>query len=285
MFERIYFSRNCDPDIYQERKALGKNLAKRVLDAIDWDIKNAVFTYIPNSSETPFLGLIEEVSRLTQGYPRAEKLIHKNQKIRTFIANDASRKNMVAHLYDVTKGIVKPTDTLIAIDDSIVRGTTLKESILTRLAQLNPKRIIIVSAAPPIMYPDCYGIDMSQFDKFIAFHAAVELAKENGLIHLIDDIANLCYSNNNSENLVSALYAPWSLEQLSKKISDLARPKDLDWQGEICIIFQTVQGTHAAIPHHTGDWYFTGNYPTPGGYRVLNKSYLNWYEHVDTRSY
>ena len=316
-FERIYFSRDNDPDIYHERKMLGKKLAPRVLKALNNDIENAVFTYIPNSSKSCFEGLIEEVERLTRrNYAdtlwlkiqqgsitqkdlyrlcnnkiRAQQLVHKNQKLRTFIAQDNFRHNLVAQLYDITKGIVKPTDTLVAIDDSIVRGTTLRRSIITKLAQLNPKKIIFVSSAPPIMYPDCYGIDMSKIGEFVAFKAAVSLLKDNQGENLLAEVAQKYsnYEKNNTEkpppNFVKEMYDQCSPEELSAKIAEISRPKQLNWNGEIEIIYQTIESLHQAIPRYTGDWYFSGNYPTPGGFNVLQKSYLNWFSGRNQRAY
>jgi amidophosphoribosyltransferase len=298
-FERIYFSRSNDPAIYEERKALGKNLAPRVLDALDNNLEQVIFTYVPNSSESAFIGLIAELNQLvrqqkiitgTDGV-RVEKLIHKNQRLRTFIANDNNRHNLVARLYSMTKGIVKPEHTLVVLDDSIVRGTTLRKSIIAELIALNPKRIIFVSSAPPVMYPDCYGIDMSQIGHFIAFQAAIALLKEQGQKSIIADINALCMAQKNMHpscisNYVQKLYEAFTLEELSVKIAELVRPADtLKWHGKIDIIYQTIDGLHAAMPDYSGDWYFTGNYPTPGGYKVLNTSYMQWYQGLETRAY
>lgn len=315
-FERIYFSRAHDVDIYTERKKLGAQLAERVLDALDWDVEHAVFTFIPNSSEPAFLGLVSEVEKLVrtrhmanlwkkhtdntidyddiedvaQMRVRADHLVFKNQKLRTFISEGASRPNLIARLYDVTKGSIKPTDTLIAVDDSIVRGMTLQHSILTQLIRLNPKRIIIVSSAPPILYPDCYGIDMSNLQKFIGFQAAIALTQERGNQQLLDEIKEICLGQqhkNASEmvNAVRQLYSQFSLQELETKIAELVYPIHEKWQGEVKIIYQTVDKLHEAITQHDGDWYFTGDYPTPGGFKVLNTSFINWAEGKDKRAY
>jgi amidophosphoribosyltransferase len=289
-FERIYFSKASDPAIYQERKALGKHCAPLVLQALDDDIKNAIFTYIPNSGESAFLGLVEELHRL-QGSPvRVEKLVYKNQRLRTFITNDSDRCNLVARLYTMTKGIVTSNDTLVVVDDSIVRGTTLRESIIKELIRLNPKRIIFVSSAPPVLYPDCYGIDISQLGNFIAFRAMVELLKQEGKEYLLEEIRCKCNEQKDAPshmmiNYVQKLYNQCSVEALTAKIAELVRPADMPWNGEIKIMYQTVDGLHDAIPGHSGDWYFTGNYPTSGGYKVLNTSYLQWCERSSKRAY
>ncbi len=289
-FERIYFSRSNDPAIYNERKLLGKNLAPRVMEVLGDDIENALFAYVPNSSESAFIGLTQELARISSHPIRAEKLIHKNQRLRTFIAHDQGRRNLVARLYSMTRGIVQPHNTLVVIDDSIVRGTTLRESLIKELAQLNPKRIIFISSAPPVMYPDCYGIDMSQIGKFIAFQAVVALAKEQRKELLLEQIKDACLAQAEWQpdlmvNYVRSLYQQFSLEEIAAKICQLVRPADLAWPGDIQIIYQTIDGLHNAMPEYTGDWYFTGNYPTPGGYKVLNTSYLNWYNGLDGRAY
>lgn len=307
VFERIYFSRGSDPAIYQERKALGFQVASRVFQALNKDVEHAVFSYIPNTSESAFLGMVEHIdalakiekkqhiiSKLKQGTLtdddiqqlitpiRVEKITHKDQMVRTFITQDKKRLNLVSYTYDITRDVVKPDDTLVVIDDSIVRGTTLREAILNQLIRLNPKKIIIVSSAPPILYPDCYGIDMSQLNRFIAFQAAIALLKEQGKTNVIDIIADKCKNQrllpaSRIHNQVKELYDQISLPELEKKIAELVRPKT-DWAGEIQIIYQTIEGMHIAIPNYTGDWYFTGDYPTPGGYKVLNTSFLQWYE-------
>lgn len=315
-FERIYFSRGNDPDIYQERKALGRALAPRVIEALEGDVEHAVFSYIPNTAETAYVGMVEEIDRLTRrnhvdelwqriksgkvtkddlvklsnGHPRIEKIAHKDQRLRTFIMHDAARRDLVAHVYDITRGVVGEDDTLVVVDDSIVRGTTLRESIITMLSRLNPRKIIVVSSAPPVMYPDCYGIDMSQLGRFIAFEAAVQLTRERGNENLLDEVEQLCLAQRERpaehlDNHVAKIYGQFSLEELSDKIAQLVRPKTIAWRGRVEIVYQTVEGLRAAMPEHTGDWYFTGEYPTPGGYKVLNTSYLQWRQACDARAY
>lgn len=306
-FERIYFSRGNDPDIYRERKELGRNLAPRVVSALKGDLDHAVFGFIPNTSETSYLGLIEALGEARQraagdkifelvqrggatreaihaalaGRVRSEKIAHKDQRLRTFITHDAARKDLVQHIYDITRETVNPDDTLVVVDDSIVRGTTLRESVITMLARLNPRNILVVSASPPIMYPDCYGIDMSQLGRFIAFEAAVALARERGLAGVLDEIEAKCLEqvglpNERLTNQVGALYGLFTLADLEAKVAQLIRSSSLQWSGGIDLVYQSIDGLRAAIPEHTGDWYFTGEYPTPGGYRVLNTAYLNW---------
>ncbi|MAT81623.1 MAG: amidophosphoribosyltransferase [Phycisphaerae bacterium] len=315
-FERIYFSRGNDPDIYRERKQLGKHLAGRVLDMIDWDVKSAVFSFVPNTAETSYLGLVQEAQRLIRARQidevwehiqqgtaqreelqelqmrqvRAERVAHKDQRLRTFITHDAARRDLVMHIYDIVRDIVTPEDTLVMIDDSIVRGTTLRESIITILGRLNPARIIIVSSAPPICYPDCYGIDMSQLDRFIAFQAAVALVEETGQQDLLEEIEADCEAQadlppERMKNHVSRLYAPFSQEQIESKIAELVRPKDSDWTGQLDVVYQSIEGLRKAMPAFRGDWYFTGDFPTPGGLRVLNRAYLNWRRGLDQRAY
>jgi amidophosphoribosyltransferase len=315
-FERIYFSRGNDIDIYRERQALGGELAKPVLDAIDHDWGNTVFSFIPNTSETAFYGLMsalrtvrrDEVKaailtacnegKLTEdlldelilrNWPRGEKVVSKDIKIRTFIGQENLRNQLASHVYDITYGSVRAgQDNLVVVDDSIVRGTTLRRSILRILARLEPKKIVIVSTAPQIRYPDCYGIDMSELGKFIAFEAAVSLLKDRGQTQLLDEVYELCRDEVNkagSHNHVRRIYEPFRPEEISAKIVDLVRPKQLEWKGEFQIIFQTIESLHAAVPHHKGDWYFTGKYPTAGGYRVVNQAFLNYYEKHDGRAY
>lgn len=316
IFERIYFSRGNDPEIYTQRKALGRQLAPRVLQSLGERVDNAVFSFIPNTAESAYMGLIDEVDRimrarhekeiwnhiqtgtltreklapLINGQIRAEKIAHKDQRMRTFITHDSARRDLVLHIYDITRGIVKPTDTLVVLDDSIVRGTTLRESIITILSRLNPERILIVSSAPPIMYPDCYGIDMSQLGRFIAFEAAVALLHDRGEETLLDEVEQRCIeqaslSSEQMTNHVRRIYERFTLDELSTKIAELVRPKAIPWQGAVEVMYQSVEGLHEAMPGYTGDWYFTGNYPTPGGYRVLNTSYLNWRRRSDVRAY
>jgi amidophosphoribosyltransferase len=315
-FERIYFSRGNDIDIYRERQALGGQLAPPLLKAIDYDWGNTVFSFIPNTAETAFYGLMSalrtirrdevkaailkarDAGQLTEAvlddlilrnWPRAEKVVSKDIKIRTFIGQENLRNQLVSHVYDITYGSVRAgQDNLVVVDDSIVRGTTLRRSILRILARLNPKRIVIVSTAPQIRYPDCYGIDMSELGKFIAFEAAVALINERGQSQLLDDVYELCreeVAKGGAQNHVRRIYDPFRPEEISKKIVDLVRPKQLEWQGEIDIIFQTIESLHLAVPNHRGDWYFTGRYPTPGGYRVVNQAFVNYYEKSEGRAY
>jgi amidophosphoribosyltransferase len=312
-FERIYFSRGSDKDIYKERKELGKLICPAVLKAIDYDFENTVFSYIPNTSETAFYGMIEgirhylvdwkieeikkkngsltdeDIKRIISFEPRVEKIAIKDVKLRTFIADDASRDDLVAHVYDVTYGIIKNNvDTLVIIDDSIVRGTTLKNSILRILDRLHPKKIIVISSAPQIRYPDCYGIDMARLDKFIAFNATVELLRESGQQALIDRIYNKCKQQENLPkeemvNYVQEIYQNFTVEEISSKIAELLKPGDCN--AEVEIVYQTVENLHKACPNDLGDWYFTGNYPTPGGNRVVNSSFINFVEGKDQRAY
>jgi amidophosphoribosyltransferase len=315
-FERIYFSRGNDPDIYEERKALGRNLARRVLDAVDWNVDRTVFGFIPNTSETAYLGLLQElerlvaeraaaqlwdliragkateadVKRLVHPRIRAEKVATKDQKLRTFITSDSARKDLVSHVYDITRGTVNPGDTLVVIDDSIVRGTTLRESIVTMLARLEPARVIVASSAPPILYPDCYGIDMSQLGRFIAFEAAIALLRERGMESTIAAVEERCLAQADlpavrMRNEVRALYEPFTLDELSAKVAELIRAPGLAWTGRLDVVYQSVEGLRSAMPRFTGDWYFTGDYPTPGGQKVLNTAFLNWRRGDERRSY
>ncbi len=315
-FERIYFSRGNDRDIYNERKRLGANVADRVLEAIDWDISRTVFGFVPNTAETAFMGLREEidailrrrngeelwariqngtvtredVDRLIRTRARTDKVAHKDQRLRTFITHDGARRDLVSHIYDVTRGTVTPDDTLVMIDDSIVRGTTLRESIITMLARLDPRRIIVVSSAPPIMYPDCYGIDMSQLGRFIAFEAAVALLHDRGEEALLEEVEADCLAQadlppQRMTNHVARIYERFSLAEIEDRIASLIRSERLEWTGEISVVYQSVDGLLEAMPGHTGDWYFTGNYPTPGGFRVLNTAYLNWRRRDERRAY
>ncbi len=312
-FERIYFSRGSDADIYQERKKLGKLLCPQVLESIGHDIKNTVFSFIPNTAEVSYYGMMEGMNTYVRDYqkevllnrdekvldaemdeilslhPRFEKLNIKDAKLRTFITQDADRTDMVQHVYDTTYGIVKDhEDTIVAIDDSIVRGTTLKQSILTILDRLNPKKIVIVSSAPQIRYPDCYGIDMSRMGEFVAFEAAVNLLKKNGLSHIIDEVYQKCLASvtlpkDEVKNYVKAIYEPFTDEEISKEIGRIVKPHDLN--AELEIIFQTLDNLHVACPDHKGDWYFSGDYPTPGGNKVVNKAFMNWVEGKNVRAY
>ncbi len=312
-FERIYFSRGSDKDIYQERKNLGRLLAPAILKAINYDIENTVFSFIPNTSETAFYGLVqgvrqycndwktkqikerngnitnEEIQKILELEPRIEKIAIKDVKLRTFIADDASRDDLVAHVYDVTYGVIREnTDTLVIIDDSIVRGTTLKKSILKIIDRLHPKKIIVVSSAPQIRYPDCYGIDMAVLEKFIAFNAAIELLKDHGKAHVIEEVYNKCKEQENLPkeeivNYVKEIYRQFKPEEISAKIAELLTPEDCG--AEIEIIYQSIENLHQACPNDTGDWYFTGDYPTPGGNKVVNKSFINFVEGFSGRAY
>jgi amidophosphoribosyltransferase len=310
-FERIYFSRGSDAAIYKERMQLGKNLAANVLDAIENDLKNTIVSFIPNTAEIAFYGLIKgledylnaikldrilnraqgpkDIKEIIERRVRIEKIAIKDVKMRTFITEDASRNEMVQHVYDITYGTVnKGTDTLVVIDDSIVRGTTLKESIIKMLDRLGPKRIIVVSSAPQIRYPDCYGIDMSKMGDFIAFQAAVALLKETKQEHILNTTYELCKAAvaSNSlaqENYVKAIYEPFTAQEISAKIAALLTPADV--HAQVDIIYQTLEGLHHACPENKGDWYFTGNYPTPGGNRVANKAFINYMEQKVGRGY
>ena len=312
-FERIYFSRGTDADIYQERKKLGKHLAPEILRAINEDMENTVFSFIPNTAEICYYGLMDAlrehcVTVITQKLmelkdrdfnsvnlksilalcPRFEKVAVKDAKLRTFIAADASRDDLVAHVYDITYGTIRRgLDTLVIIDDSIVRGTTMRESILKILDRLGPKRILLVSSAPQIRYPDCYGIDMAKLGDFVAFQAAIELLKESNQLHVIEEVYRKAKSSLCCEgpvpNYVQEIYAPFTAERLSAKIAELLAPGGI--RAEVSVIFQTIEGLHEACPNHTGDWYFTGNYPTPGGAKVCNRAFINYIEGRNERAY
>jgi amidophosphoribosyltransferase len=312
-FERIYFSRGSDEKIYKERTALGYHLSEAVLKAIDYDLKNTIFSFIPNTAETAFYGLIkgaedylnkikverilswgkeydeEKLTAMVNRRIRFEKIAIKDVKLRTFITEDSSRNEMVQHVYDITYGTVrKNEDTLIVIDDSIVIGTTLKESIIRMLSRLHPKKIIVVSSAPQIRYPDCYGIDMSKLSEFVAFRAVIELIKETGQEKLLCEILNKCkeLQRNNklhTENLIRQIYKPFTLGEISKKIAELITPKEISIP--VDVIYQTIEDLHESCPTNLGDWYFTGNYPTPGGNRVVNKAFINYMEGKNVRGY
>jgi amidophosphoribosyltransferase len=312
-FERIYFSRGSDEKIYRERIALGYHLSERVLKAVDYDLKNTIFSFIPNTAETAFYGMIkgaedylnkikierilswgkdfdeEKLTEMVNRKVRFEKIAIKDVKLRTFITEDHSRNEMVQHVYDITYGTVrKNIDTLVVIDDSIVRGTTLRESIIRMLSRLEPKKIIVVSSAPQIRYPDCYGIDMSKLGEFVAFKAAMELIKERGMESLLANLVEKCkeLKRNNQlhiQNLVREVYKPFSLEEISNKIAQLITPPEITVAVEM--IYQTIEDLHDSCPTNLGDWYFTGNYPTPGGNRVVNKAFLNYMEGKDVRGY
>jgi amidophosphoribosyltransferase len=312
-FERIYFSRGSDEKIYRERNALGYNLTPQILEAVNNDLKHTIFSFIPNTAEVAFYGLWkgledylkkvkierilswgknfteEELSEMINRKVRIEKIAIKDVKMRTFITEDVSRNEMVQHVYDVTYGTVeKGVDTLVVIDDSIVRGTTLKESIVRMLARLEPKKIVVVSSAPQIRYPDCYGIDMSKLGDFIAFKAATELMKEQGKENCLTELYERCkelqrLDQLHTENVVQHVYKPFTTEQISNKVAELITPKGLDIP--VQVIFQTIESLHKACPTNTGDWYFTGNYPTPGGNRVVNKAFINYMEGKNVRGY
>jgi amidophosphoribosyltransferase len=316
-FERIYFSRGNDADIYAERKALGGALLEQIVESIDNNFADSVFSFVPNTAEVAYYGLLDAVrshrrievkaailkaqeegklddallDELIMGnWPRGEKIAHKDIKMRTFISQESGRAKLVSHVYDITYGIVKPKDCLVCIDDSIVRGTTLKESILKILSRTKPRKIVIASTAPQIRYPDCYGIDMSELGKFIAFKAAIALVKEEGSQHLLQEIYQDCLAQadlpaSKMVNHVKRIYDRYTDEQISRKVCEIVYPKDTDWKGDLDIVFLTVEKMKAAIPVHNGDWYFTGNYPTPGGFSTLNKAFINYYENKDGRAY
>jgi amidophosphoribosyltransferase len=308
-FERIYFSRGTDPEIYQERKQLGRLLVPHILKAINFDLKNTIFSYVPNTAETAFLGMmssiedyliskqkevivdgkptIDSFDEILSFRPRIEKIVIKDVKLRTFITDDDHRDEMVAHVYDTTYEVVhKGKDTLVVLDDSIVRGTTLEKSILKMLDRLNPKKIVVVSSAPQIRFPDCYGIDMSKMGDFVAFRALIQLIKEQGKDYLLGEVYEQCQQSEMEEvpvNYVKRLYDQFTYDEISDKIADIVKPADM--KAELKVVYQTVENLHKAIPHHSGDWYFTGNYPTPGGVRVVNRSYMNFMDGKLVRAY
>ena len=311
-FERIYFSRGSDKEIYQERKALGKHLFPQILDSIKGDIRNTVFSYIPNTAETSFFGMVREAQNhmnrekeaqilaigrnitsaelheILEVRPRIEKVAIKDAKLRTFITQDSGRDDLVAHVYDVTYGSVKTTDNLVIIDDSIVRGTTLEKSILKILDRLGPKKIVVVSSAPQIRYPDCYGIDMAKLEDFIAFRAALALHKDRNTMNVVEGIYKKCLSQLASKdadvvNYVTEFYAPFTVEEISAKIGELLTGPEI--KAEVEIVYQTIENLHLACPENLGDWYFTGDYPTPGGNRVVNRAFVNFFEGKNERAY
>ncbi len=316
-FERIYFSRGNDPDIYRERKAMGAALVDQVYKSIGSDFDKAVFSFIPNTAETAYYGFLDglrllrrqqvraeimeacEKGELTEetldslimrNWPRGEKAVHKDIKMRTFISQEKGRAQLVSHVYDITYDLVKEGDALVALDDSIVRGTTLKESILKILARTNPRKIVVCSTAPQIRYPDCYGIDMSEMGKFIAFQAAVNLLKKAGQSSVLEKVYLACKAElkkpeQERTNQVKGIYEGFTDEEISAEISRMVYPEDLDWHGEVEIIFQTIENLHACIKGPCGDWYFTGDYPTPGGFGTVNLAYIKWFEGADGRSY
>jgi amidophosphoribosyltransferase len=312
-FERIYFSRGSDADIYRERKRLGELLCPQILNSVKYDFKNTVFSFIPNTAEVSFYGMVEglhkhirkiqkdtllgkqgeindsDLDELLSLSPRVEKLAIKDVKLRTFITQDADRNDMVAHVYDTTYGVIKNhADTLVAIDDSIVRGTTLKQSIIKIIDRLHPVKIIIVSSAPQIRYPDCYGIDMSKMGEFVAFEAAIQLLKARGMENVIDEVyekckASLLLPKEEIVNHVKEIYSPFKQEEISAQITKIITPEGTN--AEVEVIYQTLDNLHIACPEHTGDWYFSGNYPTPGGNKVVNKAFVNWKEGSNKRAY
>ncbi|MES2379149.1 MAG: amidophosphoribosyltransferase [Bacteroidota bacterium] len=312
-FERIYFSRGSDASIYRERKQLGRLLCPQILDAVNNDVKNTVFSYIPNTAEVAFYGMVEGIHKYIKKYqrdkllnredkiseeeltevlcmaPRVEKIAIKDVKLRTFITQDADRSEMVAHVYDTTYGLIKNgTDTLVVLDDSIVRGTTLKQSILKILDRLGPKKIVVVSSAPQIRYPDCYGIDMSRMGEFVAFEAAISLLKEQGKESIITDVYKKCKDSaalpkEDVVNYVKAIYEPFTDQEVSDRIAKIITPTEI--KCEVQVIYQTLDNLHKACPDHTGDWYFSGDYPTPGGNKVVNRAFVNWMEGKNQRAY
>lgn len=312
-FERIYFSRGTDKNIYRERKKLGELLATPVLEAVDYDLEHTVFSYIPNTAESAFYGLIKgveshldrmkvekiiegngrfgrtEIEKIINMKPRVEKIAVKDAKLRTFITEDKERDDLVEHVYDVTYGVIcRGVDNLVVIDDSVVRGTTLKKSIIKILDRLSPKKIVVVSSSPQIRYPDCYGIDMAKLGDFIAFRAAIELLKDTGLESLIDDVYRSALEELNKpvcdmRNMVREIYRPFTAADISGKISSMLKSGDI--KSEVKTVFQSIEGLHEACPGHTGDWYFTGDYPTPGGNKVVNRSFVNFIEGKDIRAY
>ncbi len=317
-FERIYFSRGNDPEIYKERKALGELLCRKLFKSIDGDFRHSVFSYIPNTAETAYYGMMnglrmmrrEQVKRailelvnsgktlsekdidayVMDNWPRGEKIAHKDIKLRTFISQEKDRMQLASHVYDITYGIVTNEDVLVCLDDSIVRGTTLKRQILRILSRTNPRKIVIASTAPQIRYPDCYGIDMSEIGKFIAFQATIKLTKESGNSELISEIYRRCSEQRDKapskmKNYVKELYDQFTTDQITRKIESMVYPQNVNWHGEFELVFQSIEDLHEAITSCTGDWYFTGNYPTSGGYAVLNKAYINYYENKEGRSY
>ena len=277
-FERIYFSRGSDRDIYIERKRLGEQLTPVIMQAIDHDVTNTVFSYIPNTAEVAFYGMTDGIRRLDHDV-RIEKVVWKDIKLRTFISDGAERNDLAAHVYDITYGSLRSfEDNLVIIDDSIVRGTTLKESIFKILDRLHPKKIVMVSSSPQIRYPDYYGIDMSRLEELCAFRAAIELIKERGMQQLIADTYRLCLSAPVAANHVRAIYAPFSVDEINRKIVEMLRPEGM--QAPIELVYQSIEGLHEACPNHPGDWYFTGHYPTPGGIRMVNQAFVNYIEQV-----
>ncbi len=316
-FERIYFSRGNDPQIYQERKALGGALAPQILEAIEHRLDQTVFSFVPNTAETAFYGMLEalrinrrhevkaailEAQRkgtlnealldelILANWPRSEKIAHKDIKLRTFISQEKGRSKLVSHVYDITYGVVTCDDTLVVLDDSVVRGTTLRESIIKILSRTQARRIVVASTAPQIRYPDCYGIDMSELGKFIAFQAAVELLRDRGMKDVIHDTYRACLAESRKPaaeqvNCVKGIYDPFTDVEISARISKMLYPKGIDWRGELSIVFQKIEDLHRCLPVHNGDWYFTGDYPTPGGTAICNRAFIDYHEKRGGRSY
>jgi amidophosphoribosyltransferase len=316
-FERIYFSRGNDSTIYAQRKGLGETLVPQFLAATDNDLENTVVSFIPNTAETAYYGLMDGLRKerraqvkqllmemlaagkvdedrvddlILRNWPRAEKIAHKDIKLRTFISQEGDRDTMASMVYDITYGVVTEKDTLVVVDDSIVRGTTLRKNLLRILARTNPRRIIVMSTAPQIRYPDCYGIDMAEIGRFIAFEAAIILTKERGNWHLLEDLyleakEELKKHPKDMRNVVKGLYAPYTDEELSARISQMVKPAGIPWDGEVRVIYQTVEGLHRALNETCGDWYFTGDYPTPGGYEMVNRSFVHFMEKKSGRAY
>ena len=317
-FERIYFSRGNDADIYTERKKLGALLVPQVLDSVGQDFSKSVFSYVPNTAESAYYGFMEELHQVRRtevkqrlidaqknggltddlinelvvdNWPKGEKIANKDIKLRTFISQEAGRAQLVSHVYDITYGVVREQeDALVCIDDSIVRGTTLKRSILQILGRSRPRKLVIASTAPQIRYPDCYGLDMSELGKFVAFEAAIALIEEHGYENLLDEVAAKCAEALHTQesdyvNHVKQIYKNFTAEEISIKIADLVCPDCLRGLTNVEVIYQSIENLHKALPNHRGDWYFTGDYPTPGGYRVVHKAFLNYYERKECRSY
>ena len=316
-FEKIYFSRGNDPEIYRERKAMGAALVDQVVNSMEGDFDKAVFSFIPNTAETAYYGLMDGLRLfrrqqvrsdlltalenntldadmlddvILKNWPKAEKVTQKDIKMRTFISQEKGRAQLVSHVYDIAYGVVKPEDTLVMLDDSIVRGTTLKQSILKILSRTNPKKIVICSTAPQIRYPDCYGIDMSELGKFVAFNAAVSLHKKRGSDAIFEEVHQACLAEREKPleervNQVKRIYQDFTAEEISAEVSQLVFPEGVEWDGEVEIIFQTIENLHASIKGPCGDWYFTGNYPTPGGVATVNGAYINWFEGKTGRGY
>ncbi len=316
-FERIYFSRGNDPDIYKERKALGEALVPQILQSIDHNLEHTVLSFVPNTAEVAYYGMMEGLRKhrrqevkaallqahregtldeeiiddlILRNWPRDEKIAQKDIKLRTFISQEKGRNQLVSHVYDISYGVVQPQDHLVVIDDSIVRGTTLRRSILKMLSRTNPKKIVILSTAPQIRYPDCYGIDMSELGKFIAFQAAIDLLKKRGRYSLVKEVYQRCLEElekplGEMQNAVQRIYEPFTEDEISGQVSEIVTPRDIHWDGEVQVLFQTIGNLQKALPENSGVWYFDGNYPTPGGYAVVNRAFVHYYEKRDGRAY